>query len=170
MIWRILVAVLAASLIVLWTMWTLAVNAHAGGVRKICNTFTGECWLEGKPKARRHVHRKRHKHRHRRKRRAEVRGYVRRDREDEDRDRVKCYDAVRVVGSQWASEAGAEESAQKAWMERVRWSIGEAAMSMTAAEGYEKRCSRSSVGELANQVLHRCEVRARPCRPVFQSK
>jgi hypothetical protein len=121
------------------------------------------------PKSRK-VNRARHRKHKKRRRKPEVRGYTRRDDANDDKqDRIKCYDAIRVVGSQWATEAGAEESAQKAWMERVRWSIGEAAMSITAAEGYEKRCSRSSVGELANQVLHRCEVRARPCRPVFQS-
>ncbi len=35
-----------------------------------------------------------------------------------------CLGPVRVVGSQWATETGAEESAQKAWMEQVRFELG----------------------------------------------
>lgn len=107
-----------------------------------------------------------HSHKPRRTRPPEVRAYVKR----EDEDRLVCLDRVRVVGSQWATESGAEESARKAWMEQVRWRFGESAMSIEAAQDYSKRCSRSSIGEVANSVLHRCEVQARPCRPVFESK
>jgi len=166
--WQILLALVAAAAASFW-----ALTAHAG-IKKICNELTRACWYENEagrivmPRSKpRRVNRPRHRHHKKRRHRPEVRGYVRRD---EEEDRVKCYDSVRVVGSQWATEDGAEESARKAWMERVRWSIGEAAMSIEAAEDYSKRCSRSSVGEVANTVLHRCEVQARPCRPVFETK
>jgi hypothetical protein len=168
MIWRILVAVLVASLIVLWTMWTLAVNAHAG-VRKICNTFTGECWLEhdGRRAAPRKVHRKRHKHRHRRKRRAEVRGYVQRE---TDSDGVKCKDTLTVIGDARPSEDGARDDAEKAFMRAARFRHGESWMSIENARDYAVRCSRASITEIVGQVMHRCELKAKPCRPPFQSK
>lgn len=109
---------------------------------------------------------KRHKPRAVKRRGPEVRAYVKR----EDEDRLVCLDRVRVVGSQWANENGAEDSARKAWMEQVRWRFGESAMTIEAAQDYSKRCSRSSIGEFANQIFYRCEVQAKPCRPVFQSK
>jgi hypothetical protein len=79
-----------------------------------------------------------------------------------------CLPTIRVVGSQWVTEKGAEESAQKAWMEKARWLYGESAMDLTAAQDYAKRCSRSSIGEVAGQTQHRCEVEAVPCRPRFE--
>jgi hypothetical protein len=89
-------------------------------------------------------------------------------RDDEKPKRpMQCLERVTVVGSQWAGEEGAEESAQKAWMEQVRWNDGEAWMDIKNVEGYAKRCARSSVGEVLNQVLHRCEISARPCREVM---
>jgi hypothetical protein len=78
-----------------------------------------------------------------------------------------CLSPVRVVGSQWATADGAEESAQKAWAETVRFNHGEAFMQLDQAVGYQKRCSRSSVGEVVGQTLIRCEVDAAPCRPPF---
>lgn len=141
----------------------IAPEAHAGA-RKICNTWTDHCWWENdagqvikRPRPKRHA---------KPRRKPEVRAYVKRD----DDDRLQCLDVVRVVGSQWATSDGAETSAQKAWMEQVRWRYGESAMTIEAATGYAKRCSRSSIGEVASSVLHRCEVQARPCRPVFESK
>jgi hypothetical protein len=77
----------------------------------------------------------------------------------------KCLDAVRVVGSQDLREDAAEESARKAWAEIVRWDSGEAFMNIDNATGYQKRCSRSSIGEALGQVLNRCEIIAKPCRP-----
>ncbi|WP_333790653.1 hypothetical protein [Sphingorhabdus sp.] len=80
-----------------------------------------------------------------------------------------CLTPVRVVGSQWATEGGAEESAQKAWAEETRFSYGEAYMDLANAVGYQKRCARSSIGEVAGQTLMRCEVDAVPCRPPFSA-
>ena len=79
-----------------------------------------------------------------------------------------CLPAIRVVGSQWVTEAGAEDSAKKAWMEKARWLYGESAMDLASAKDYARCCSRSSIGEVAGQMQHRCEVEATPCRPRFQ--
>jgi hypothetical protein len=79
-----------------------------------------------------------------------------------------CYAAIRVVGSQGVSEDAAENSAQKGWMEQVRWKHGEHAMDIGNAKAYVKRCSRSSIGEILDKTFHRCEVEARPCRPKFE--
>lgn len=88
--------------------------------------------------------------------------------DEKPRRHVQCLDRVTVVGSQWANEAGAEESAQKAFMEQVRWQSGEQFLDIRNADGYAKRCSRSSIGEVIGQTMHRCEVSARPCRPVME--
>ncbi len=109
-----------------------------------------------------------HRARHERRRKPEVRAYVRREPVVPGFPVKVCHAPVRVVGSQWATDAGAEESAQKAWAERVRWEFGEAAMDLNAAQGYQRRCSRSSIGETLGQTLHRCEVSASPCRPAFE--
>jgi hypothetical protein len=82
--------------------------------------------------------------------------------------RSTCYPLVRVVGSQWKDEDGAEDSARKGWMESIRWQYGEQAMDIGNARDYAKRCSRSSVGSVLGETLHRCEVEARPCRPFFE--
>lgn len=79
-----------------------------------------------------------------------------------------CKHPVAVVGSQRVSESEAEESAQKAWMEEVRFSHGEVYMSIDKADAYAKLCSRSSIGEVMNQTMHRCRVIAVPCRPDLQ--
>lgn len=80
-------------------------------------------------------------------------------------DIVRCLAPVRVVGSQDVRESAAEDSARKAWSEQVRWAHGEAFMDMTNSKEYQRRCSRSSIGEIAGQVFHRCEIIASPCRP-----
>jgi hypothetical protein len=88
----------------------------------------------------------------------------------EPEPKKNCLTPVRVVGSQWATEAGAEESAQKAWAEAVRFNFGEAYMDLTNAIAYSSRCGRSSIGEVVGQTLIRCEVDAAPCRPPFTAK
>lgn len=79
----------------------------------------------------------------------------------------RCDFPVVVVGSQRVSESEAEESAQKAWMEEVRFSLGEAYMDINSAKDYARMCSRSSIGEVLNQTMHRCRVVAIPCRPAL---
>jgi hypothetical protein len=106
-----------------------------------------------------------------------------RDRDREDRREARefgfvpgpnrhalCLAPVSVVGSQHVTENGAEESAVKGWAEQVRFSHGEQFMDINSAEGYAKRCTRSSIGELAGQMLHRCQLVARPCRPALSIK
>jgi hypothetical protein len=77
---------------------------------------------------------------------------------------------VSVVGSQHVTENGAEESAVKGWAEQVRFAHGEQFMAIEGARDYAKRCTRSSIGELAGAMLHRCQVVARPCRPALELK
>jgi len=114
-------------------------------------------------------------------RRPEVRGYVKRKVVKpykpakpkpapikHDDTGAHCYPAVTVVGSQWVGDSGAQDSARKGWMEQVRWRHGEAAMDISNAQDIAVRCSRSSVGEAVGQVLHRCEIRAKPCRKGFE--
>jgi hypothetical protein len=77
----------------------------------------------------------------------------------------RCLAPVRVVGSQDIRPDAAEASAQKAWAEHVRWTHGEAFQDFGNATDYQKRCSRSSIGEALGQYFTRCEITAKPCRP-----
>ncbi len=77
----------------------------------------------------------------------------------------KCFRPLTVVGSQWVGESGAYDSAVKAMKERIRWDIGESAMDPAHWKDLKKRCSLSSVGEVAGQTFTRCELTATPCRP-----
>ena len=78
---------------------------------------------------------------------------------------TRCLAPVRVVGSQDVRPDAAEASAQKAWMEAVRWTHGEAFQDFGNSKDYQKRCSRSSIGEALGQYFTRCEITASPCRP-----
>ena len=78
---------------------------------------------------------------------------------------TRCLAPVRVVGSQDVRPDAAEASAQKAWAEYVRWTHGEAFQDFGNASDYQKRCSRSSIGEALGQYFTRCEITASPCRP-----
>ena len=78
---------------------------------------------------------------------------------------ARCLPPVRVVGSQDLRPDAAEQSALKAWAEMVRWTHGESYQDFENAKGYQKRCSRSSIGEALGQYFTRCEVSASPCRP-----
>ncbi len=93
--------------------------------------------------------------------RARVMAYERRD---EDRD-GQCASKVRGLGTQWIGTEGAMDAAKKDWMERVRYDHGESYLDLTNAKEFESRCGRVSVGEVAGQVMYRCEIIARPCRP-----
>jgi hypothetical protein len=78
---------------------------------------------------------------------------------------TRCLAPVHVVGSQDVRPDVAESSAQKAWMEQVRWTYGEAWQDFSNATEYKKRCSRSSIGEALGQYFTRCEITASPCKP-----
>ena len=99
------------------------------------------------------------------------------DSRDEDRDRDDerargCLDdKVRGLGTQWIGTSGALTAAKKDWMERVRYDHGERFVDMTNAVGFESRCGRVSIGEVAGQVTYRCEIVARPCKsPVKEGR
>jgi hypothetical protein len=87
---------------------------------------------------------------------------------DERRDGRVCLDRVRGLGTQWIGEQGALDGAKKDWMERVRYYHGETYVDMSHASDVVKRCGRVSIGEVAGQVLYRCEIEARPCKAGFE--
>jgi hypothetical protein len=86
----------------------------------------------------------------------------------ERRDGRLCLDHVRGLGTQWIGEQGALDGAKKDWMERVRYYHGETYVDMSHAGDVVKRCGRVSIGEVAGQVLYRCEIEARPCKAGFE--
>jgi len=87
-----------------------------------------------------------------------------------DRERGRtCLDRVRGLGTQWIGEQGALDAAKKDWMERVRYYHGETFLDLSHASDFAKRCGRVSIGEVAGQVLYRCEIEARPCKASFES-
>lgn len=75
-----------------------------------------------------------------------------------------CRASVSVVGSQGITTDAALASARKGWAEQVRFQFGEMFMDIELAQSLASRCSRSSIGELAGQTMHRCQLEARPCR------
>jgi hypothetical protein len=89
-------------------------------------------------------------------------------RADRERGRT-CLDRVRGLGTQWIGEQGALDAAKKDWMERVRYYYGETFLDLSHASDFAKRCGRVSIGEVAGQVLYRCEIEARPCKASFET-
>ncbi len=78
---------------------------------------------------------------------------------------TKCQPTLAAVGDQYATEAGAQAEADKAWMQTARWQYGERFMSRENADDASYECGRSSVGSVVGQVFYRCRLVARPCRP-----
>lgn len=96
---------------------------------------------------------------------------IERDRDDGRRGRDdvgKCLESVRGLGTQWVGVEGALEAARKDWMERTRYDHGESFIDMGHSINFRSRCGRVSIGEIAGQVLYRCEIVANPCRGVFE--
>ena len=75
-----------------------------------------------------------------------------------------CLEPIRGVGTEWIGQEGALQAARKDWMERVRYDHGEQFLDMTNDRDEVSRCSRVSIGEVAGQVIYRCEIVARPCQ------
>lgn len=80
----------------------------------------------------------------------------------------QCVDKVRGLGTQWIGTEGAMDAAKKDWMERVRYDYGESFIDMTNAKDFVSRCGRVSIGEVVGQVTYRCEIMARPCKPLMK--
>lgn len=80
-------------------------------------------------------------------------------------DSNKCQATLAAVGDQYASEQGAQQEADKAWMQTARWQYGERFMSRENADDASYECGRSSVGSVVGQVFYRCRLTAKPCRP-----
>ena len=60
---------------------------------------------------------------------------------------------------------GAQQEADKAWMQTARWQWGERYMAREHADDATYECGRSSVGSVVGQVFYRCRLTAKPCRP-----
>lgn len=91
----------------------------------------------------------------------EVRKIYRIERDDDHSRR--CQDTLAVVGDQYASEQGAQQEADKAWMQTARWQYGERFMARDHAADATYECGRSSVGSVVGQIFYRCRLIARPC-------
>lgn len=76
----------------------------------------------------------------------------------------RCKARLAIVGDQYASEKGAREEADKAWMQTARWQHGERYMARDHARDAAYECGRSSVGSVVGQIFYRCRLTARPCR------
>jgi len=96
-----------------------------------------------------------------------VMAYVKRE-DVAAKQEVTCADKVRGLGTQWIGTEGAMDAAKKDWMERVRYYHGETFLDLSHAADFAKRCGRVSIGEVAGQVLYRCEIEARPCKASFE--
>lgn len=82
--------------------------------------------------------------------------------QDQD-DGGDCKDKLTDHGDQRPSEAMAMAAADKAWIQSVRFKYGEQYTDIKLSRPKaEYTCANASV----NGVLHRCEVTARPCKPV----
>lgn len=106
--------------------------------------------------------------RYRAERHTRVRGWHSQDRgyyPSRDYEDDRCRPRLAIVGDQYASEAGAQGEADKAWMQTARWQWGERYMSRENAADATYECGRSSVGSVVGQVFYRCRLSARPCRP-----
>lgn len=143
---------------------TGAVQAEAG-VRRICNAWTDQCWLENEHGQ---VVRARHHKAKPKRRKPQVRAYVKREREDDDG--VRCKETLVVIGDARPSESGARDDAEAVFMRASRFRHGEAWMDPRNARDYAVRCARASITEIVGQVMVRCELKAKPCRPPFESK
>lgn len=83
--------------------------------------------------------------------------------DDDDGRHRHCQPRLAAVGDQYASENGAQEEANKAWMQTARWQYGERYMAREHAKDAAYECGRSSVGSVVGQVFYRCRLTARPC-------
>ena len=152
---NILVALILLALITY--MLALKANAHSipcGGL------FEPTCASV------RHYHKRRVYRKKRRHRKPQVRAYQRRERDDG----ISCKDRLTVIGDARPTRGGAVSDAEGAFMRAARFRHGESWMSVDNAKNYEIRCARASITEVVGTTMMRCELRARPCRPPFESK
>lgn len=83
-----------------------------------------------------------------------------------------CKPEIKVTGTQFLSENGAKERAQKAWEGMVQFRHGELYADLRFARDIRYQCVRSSVENIANRAseavgintqLKRCLIWATPC-------
>jgi hypothetical protein len=77
----------------------------------------------------------------------------------------KCQRLIRTVGEGAATVGGAQRNAEKVWMETVTFDYGQAYADPSTAQNIDWLCSRSSVRSVLGATLHKCALRATPCRP-----
>lgn len=75
---------------------------------------------------------------------------------------TRCRPPFESVGDQAISEALAQDAAEKAWQQGMRFDMGELWADPAYAENKEWQCVKSSIGA---GIFHRCRLRAHPCRP-----
>ncbi len=152
---RIIVATLAAlGILAALAIGTIAVRFVKPANAETAPTFRSPCWDcdEG------------WRHRHRADWLSRDARRARKVWRDDWRDHEgTCKPRLAIVGDQYATEKGAREEADKAWMQTARWQHGERFMSRENADDAAYECGRSSVGSLAGQVFYRCRLSARPC-------
>jgi hypothetical protein len=177
-----LLLVALVILALLTFMAVMAGNAHAGRVHYCGGPFDMSCAeldyrmklkRQARARARANARAERRRSRRHRHRGTRVLGFHKTI--EDEADPVTCRSYIAVVGSQYVTKNGAEDSAIKAWQEQVRYEHGERFMAWESASKQQVRCVRSSVGELGSKALdmtvkfYRCEVKGKPCMPPFES-
>jgi len=159
-------------LIILFAATFWALKAHAGAsyvcggpFDRSCEDVRREIAAKRAAMRRRAAARENLRSKRKRRRRAQVRGWHR-----EETDKVSCKDKLTVIGDSRPTKDGAIGDAEAAWMRATRWKYGESWIEIGNARGYEIRCNRASITEIVGAVMQRCELRAQPCRPPFESK
>ena len=74
----------------------------------------------------------------------------------------RCLALHMAVGDQALTKAGAQDAAEKAWQQELRFDKGEMVADPQFAEEKKFWCVKSSV---SGGLFHRCRMRARPCQP-----
>jgi len=167
-----LLLVALAILALLTFMALISKNSHAGTLYcggpfdPSCAEVEYRLKLKRQARARARARERAEDRRERRARRhTRVYGYQR-----EERDSVTCKDTIQVIGDARPTEAAAKDDAEAAFMRATRFKYGESWMSVENARGYAIRCARASITEIVGATMHRCEIKARPCRAPFQSR
>lgn len=111
---------------------------------------------------------------YRKRRKPRVKAWVRKNRHLNafDDKNSGCKPEIKVTGTQFLSENGAKERAQKAWEGMVQFRHGELYADLRFARDIRYQCVRSSVENIANRAsealgvntqLKRCLIWATPC-------
>lgn len=75
-----------------------------------------------------------------------------------------CHPKRRVVGEERGTKAGAQKSADEAWMGAVRYDHGERYQDLNNGKHVRLNCDPSSVTGVLKRTRFRCVLEATPCR------